>query len=268
MGKLSSVPAWAEKQPRSRRSNHPLTGAAYLFRGLALLNRRGVRRYVVAPLLVNVLLFATLLYFAAAQIEPLSDQVERWLPGWLDWLSWLLWPLFMIAALLLIFFGFAILANLIAAPFNGFLAQAIEHSVTGRASAASRRSWVGELIGSISAEGQKLAYFLPRALGLSLLFLVPVVNLIAPFLWVLFCAWMMALQYADYPMANHGIGFTDQRRLMAQELPVGIGFGAMVMLALMVPALNCLVIPGAVAGATLMWLERIHPACATDQGSA
>ena len=97
--------------------------------------------------------------------------------------------------------------------------------------------------------------------------MIPGVNLAAPFLWLFFCAWMMALEYADYPMANHGLGFSEQRRVMAQQRPLGLGFGAAVMLALMVPGLNCLVIPSAVAGATLMWLEGFHPD-ATDPGSA
>ena len=245
----------------------PLTGASYLFRGLALLNRPGVRRYVVAPLLINVALLAALLYLAATQVAALIGFLERWLPGWLEWLSWLLWPLFAISALLVVLFGFSLLANLIAAPFNGFLALAVERSLAGSPSPSADGSWIGELVGAIGSEGKKLAYFLPRAIGLLLLFLVPVINVAAPFLWLSFCAWMLALEYADYPMSNHGMGFSEQRRLMASHRPVGMGFGAMVMLALMVPGLNCVVIPSAVAGATLMWVEGLHPA-ATDPGSA
>ena len=89
----------------------PFTGASYLFRGLALLNRPGVRRYVVAPLLINVSLLAALLYLAGTQIAALSDFLERWLPGWLDWLSWLLLPLVIVVVALLSFFGFAVVGN-------------------------------------------------------------------------------------------------------------------------------------------------------------
>ena len=222
---------------------------------------------MIAPLVINICLLATVLYVAAARVDALSERVEHWLPGWLDWLSWLLWPLFIFAALLLIFFGFSVLANLIAAPFNGLLANAVERYVTGRHPDTPQRSWLAEVASSVAAEGRKLRYFLPRALGLGLLFLIPGVNLAAPFLWLFFCAWMMVLEYADYPMANHGLGFAEQRRMMTQQRSLALGFGAAVMLALMVPGLNCLVIPSAVAGATLMWLEAVRPGT-TDPGNA
>ncbi|MEZ5582290.1 MAG: hypothetical protein R3F37_05475 [Candidatus Competibacteraceae bacterium] len=42
---------------------------------------------------------------------------------------------------------------------------------------------------------------------LLVLFVIPGVNVIAPLLWLVFGAWMLALQYADYPMGNHGLRF-------------------------------------------------------------
>ena len=45
------------------------------------------------------------------------------LPGWLDWLRYILWPLFAVAAVLVTFFTFSLVANLVASPFNGLLAE-------------------------------------------------------------------------------------------------------------------------------------------------
>jgi len=38
-----------------------------------------------------------------------------------------------------------------------------------------------------------------------LLFIIPVINIAAPILWLLFSAWYMTLEYTDYPMANSGL---------------------------------------------------------------
>ena len=62
-------------------------------------------------------------------------------------------------------------------------------------------------------------YFLLRAIPLLLLFFIPVVNIAAPFIWAAFGAWMLALQYLDYPLGNHGIDFSEQRRAPCRPRP-------------------------------------------------
>lgn len=89
-----------------------------------------------------------------------------------------------------------------------------------------------------------------------ILSVIPGLNVAAAPLWILFSAWMLAVEYADYPMANHGLRFARQRELLSQRRFLSLGFGAAVMLALVVPILNFVVIPAAVAGASVMWVER------------
>lgn len=104
-------------------------------------------------------------------------------------------------------------------------------------------------------EWQKLVYFIPRILFLLILFLIPGINLIAPVLWILFGAWMMAIQYVDYPMDNHKIPFKDMRKSMGKNSIQNLGFGGSVMLMILIPGLNLIILPAAVVGATLMWVE-------------
>lgn len=241
-------------------SNNPLRGAAYFFRGLPLITAPGIRRYVVIPLCINVAGLGALIYFGYEKLGALRQWLSGWLPGWLDWLSWLLLPLFWIAAVLVFVFGFALLANLVAAPFNGFLAEAVERRVTGQSAGSATWSGVaGEIVRTLSAEWHKQVYFLVRAVPLLALFLIPGVNLFAPLLWAVFSAWMLALEYTDFPLGNHGVAFGEQRRLARERWLLGLGFGAMVMLALTLPLLQFVVVPAAVAGATLMWVEELQP---------
>ncbi len=235
--------------------DNPISGALYLLRGLGLITRPGVRPFVLVPLAINVLVFAVGFYFAWGWVDGF---VDRHLPEW-EWLRAIVYPLFILAAAVIAFFTFTLLGNLIAAPFNGLLAEAVERHLTGQAPNPDG-GWsrvARELAQSIASELRKLAYIAVRGVPLLLLFLFPPTAPFAPFVWLAFSAWMLAISYVDYPMANHGLTFPEQRRRLRERRLLGLGFGAAVMVALTIPLLNLVVIPCAVAGATRMWVERL-----------
>lgn len=229
--------------------------------GFGLLNQPRVRRFVIIPLLVNMLLFATVIAYGASELK----QFINWLQieittgwwRWLDWIVWLLWPVFIAFSLLLVFFTFSILANLVAAPFNGFLAAAIEKHLTGTTpdDGGNLKQLPAEITKALSGELRKLGYFASRALPLFLLFLLPVVNIAAPLLWLLFGSWMLALEYMDFPMGNHGLTFPAIRQRMSGHKRAAFGFGLTALLMSMIPVVNFIVMPVAVAGATRLWVN-------------
>jgi len=237
----------------------PFIGANGLLKGFALLNASGLRRFVVVPLLINILVFSVSIWVLVQQFTPLVDKWISYLPGWLSWLEWLFWLIFAIAALLLVFYTFALLANLIAAPFNGLLAEAVEKHLTGQPLPPSGSLIIvfKEFPGAIIDELRKLSYFLLRAIPLLILFWIPLVNLAAPFIWLLFSAWMLALEYCDYPMGNHNLRFKEQRALLGRRKLLGFGFGGATLLGTMIPLVNFLVMPAAVAGATSLWVTQL-----------
>lgn len=238
----------------------PMTGAGYFLRGLRLLNTPGLRRYVALPLLINIVVFGVLLALGVSGFGALIEQMMPQLPDWLSWLAWLFWILFGLAALVVVFFTFTVVANLIAAPFNGLLAEAVERHLTGREPAGS-----GGLLqalrgapGALLDELRKLLYYLVWVIPLLLLFLIPGLNLAAPLLWALFSAWMLAVEYGDYPMGNHGMDGRTQRQQLRRHRLLSLGFGGATLLGTMVPLFNFFVMPAAVAGATAMWIERME----------
>jgi CysZ protein len=248
-----------------RPRDNPVTGAFYLFDGLRLLGVPGLRVYVAIPLLINITLFGGGLYWAWGQLGRLSTQLQDRLPNWLDFLSLLLIPLFFVAALGFVFLFFSIIANFVAAPFNGLLAEAVERhlkELRGEqfpGEPLSLSSVLRDVVASISSELRKLAYFLPRALAIGVLYFIPGLNLFAPFLWLAFTAWMLAMSYADYPMANHRIPPRLQRAELKRWRLTSLSFGGTAMLGTLIPFANLVVMPAAVAGATKMWVDRIEP---------
>ncbi len=105
-------------------------------------------------------------------------------------------------------------------------------------------------------ELQKLGY-LPRALGLLLLyFILGFGQTVAPVLWFLFNAWMLSVQYCDYPFDNHKVSFQKIRGAVRQHKSANMQFGALVSLFTMIPILNLAIMPVSVCGATAMWVDR------------
>jgi len=90
------------------------------------------------------------------------------------------------------------------------------------------------------------------------LFVIPVVNIAAPFLWLAFSAWIMAVQYADFPMGNHGLKGPEIRRRLAAKRITSLGFGGGVLALTSIPIINFIAMPVAVCGATAWWVEGLQ----------
>lgn len=221
--------------------------------------RPGLRRYVAIPLLVNITLFGVGTWVGFGLVDQWLDGL---LPQWLDWLRWLLWPVLTVLVMGVIFFGFNFVAMLVASPFNGLLAEAVERELRGEPPPPSGWSRMLRDLGrTLASEARKLVYVALRTVPLMVLALlpIPVVNALASVGLFAMGAWMLAFAYVDYPMGNHGLGFPEQRARLRERRLMSLGFGAAVMGALSIPVLNCLVIPSAVAGATALWVERLRP---------
>jgi CysZ protein len=237
-----------------------IIGFRYPFTGFNLVIRPGIRLYLIVPLLVNTLIFSAIIYYGATQISDLIDWLgQQW--SWLSWIAWLVWPLFLILSLTLVFLCFSVFANLIAAPFNGFLAESVERFLAheqGHELLSDNNPVlnVAEILRSMRSEFKKFLFILIRTLPILVLFVIPVVQLAAPMIWIIFIAWMMALEYLEYPMGNHGMLFNDVRTQISAKRNLAMGFGFAVSLLTIIPIINFIAMPVAVAGATKMYLEK------------
>ncbi|OUS33297.1 sulfate transporter CysZ ['Osedax' symbiont bacterium Rs2_46_30_T18] len=236
---------------------NPVKGGRYVLRGLALLAEKKLRVFVLIPLIINILLFSIALSVLFNQLPNWIDSWLSLLPGFLSFLEFILYPLFALTAVLVVYYSFSILANILAAPFNGLLSERVEQMVSKREVAdASFKELLAIIPRSIGREFAKLAYYIPRLILLLILSFIPGINLFAPLFWFLFGAWMMAIQYCDYPMDNNNVSFSAMRSQLKKQRFTGLGFGALVQLGMMVPILNFIMMPVAVIGATLYWIEE------------
>jgi len=259
-----------------------MTGATYLFTGLNLITQPGVRMLVAIPLCINILLFVLLLSTSWSFFSDwLGEQMTAapgWIPEWLqEWIpsfieslisgiAALVSLLFALFLSLVAIYSFAIVASIIASPFYGVLSEKIQQQLTGKP--VSQDSGVSAALKiiphSIARELKKTLYYLPRLLGLVLLSFIPVLGFIAPLLLIIFGAWMMAIQYTDYPMDNNKVDFPGMLQQLRERRLSSLGFGGITMLLMSFPIVNIFVMPAAVAGATAFYVKEYYRDPGTD----
>lgn len=235
------------------------TALNYFVEGGRIIFRPGFRRFILVPLLVNLLIFILLTISFYHAFQDVIDMILEWLPSWLDWLVWLIWPLAAFLFLLTYGYSFNLITNFIAAPFYGILAEKVETCLTGISPPAE--SW-GQLIPrTLQRELTKLLYFVSRGLLVVLLiilcFFIPGINVLGAIIGGLWSCWCMAVQYSDYPADNHQLTFVEVRRRLHEENITSYSYGGIILLGSMLPFLNIIVTPIAVAGATVMWIKKL-----------
>ncbi|MDH5300471.1 MAG: sulfate transporter CysZ [Gammaproteobacteria bacterium] len=239
-------------------ANNPFNGLRYLLQGFRLITQPGLRRFVIIPTLINISVFIGLGYFAFNQIDIITESYIANLPDWLQWLDWIAEFAIVLFLGVIAFFSFTLIANLICAPFNGPLAEAVHQRLTGQTTSSPWHESITTLPATFADEFRKMFYAVSRSLPFLLLFLLPGINVIASLLWMIFAAWLLALQYLDYPLGNRHIRFAQQRALLGQYRWLTWGFGGGVLLCTLIPVLNLLIIPAAVAGATALQVKEIE----------
>jgi CysZ protein len=241
-----------------------LEGIGLAFGGFSMIVKKGIRPFVVVPLLINIAVFSLGIWLAYAQFSGLMEQMMGWLPGWLpDFiktaLEYVLWPLFAVLILIAVYYTFTIVANLLAAPFNSVLAERVEKNLNGLPVPEFRgyKALAGTIGKTLTSETKKLLYMLKWLPVLLIISVIPLVNFIAPFAWAAYGAWMLSLQYSDYAMGNHELFFKDELGLLRKNRAVALGFGGALTVMMMIPVLNFFVMPVGVAGGTAFWVKKL-----------
>lgn len=234
-------------------AGHLSTGPGALVRGFRWLTKPGMKRFVLLPVLGNILIFALaslLLFFA------LESALDRWLPESVSWLRWLLFPLVAVALVITSLFSFTLLANLLLGPFLGALSAKIWRELGSEMPDLPYRGMWAEFRYDLGTELKRLGYSLLCLLCVFVLGFVPVVQVIAAPLGILVGAWLLAFEFVAHPLGPYRLSLSEQLTFLRQYRWMALGFGLATMGALLIPLLNLAVVPAAVAGMTILTHER------------
>lgn len=231
----------------------PLGGLTFLRKTPALW------RYVWVPALLNVFLFGGLGTLFVVLFPHLVGLILPQGGAWyLVILRAIMWILGSVLVLLLFLVTFTAVGTAVAGPFNELLSERVEELKKGTYLKSQEGLWpqVRRSARSILESIKYLASYLLGSLVILLLGLVPAVG--PPLSSILGALWtflFLTLEFGDYYLARHWVRFKERWGIVWSHKWASIGFGMGCSLLLMIPFLNLLLMPGAVTGGTLLWLE-------------
>jgi len=222
-----------------------------------LLRRPRLWPLIIIPLIVNVLLLATLIGWGFSEFAIL---LTDWLEGAQAWywsaLRWIAKVLFVGLILFVVYFIFTPLALLIAAPFNDFLAEEVEHSY-GFA-ITDNRPWIrrvfGEAFFAVVSGIKRLTVALSVLVLLLALNLIPFIGIVLyvvfTFIWTCWCA---VTEFTGYAADRRHLGLGKKWMMMSRHWPISTGFGLMCVGFMMIPFVNALLVPISAVGGTILF---------------
>ncbi|RSO40313.1 hypothetical protein DMH15_15385 [Streptomyces sp. WAC 06725] len=234
-----------------------VAGTGYLGKGQRWVARHGRWwGFGLIPALITLVLYAAALgalaFYAgdlAAWATPFAD---GWGSPWQGLLRGLFVALFFAGGLLLSVLTFTAVTLLVGDPFYEALAEQVEKSEGGSPPDLGLPLW-RELWISLKDS----VHVLVRAAGFGVLFFVlgflPVVGqTVVPAIGFCVSGFFLTVELTSVAMQRRGIPVRERLRMLRGRKGLAVGFGTPLVLAFLVPFVAVFLMPGAVAGATLL----------------
>lgn len=251
-----------------------ITGGFLLLReGLRLVRRRrDLWRFAAVPLATSLVLVSLALGGLYAYAGEVHSLLSGWMPvleaeAWYEWI-WIgpgrvlfavLGYVLFLLALALAVVAASLVANVVSAPFLDALSQQVERIEIGQVVEMGGSGWsaiAGEVRRTVLGELQRVTFFA----GIWLLItlggvVIPGAQLVAPWLLVGMTILFLPLDYAGHLLDRRQLPFRARRTWLRANLRPVLGFGGGAFLVCIVPGLNLVLLPGLVAGGTLLALR-------------
>jgi CysZ protein len=234
-----------------------LSGAALLARGARMYaGSGGLLLLGVLPALLAALLVVAGLVVLGLYLPTIADAVTGFAAGWSGGarsaMRYLAEVALLGAAALLAVITFTSLTLAIGDPFYEKISERIERRL-GDVPEPVDRPWYRDLARNLKDSLRLVAFSALVGLPLFLVGLVPVVGQIAAaVLGAVAGGWMLAVELTGASFARRGMYLGQRRAALRAHRPVTLGFGVATFLCFLVPLGAILLMPAAVAGATLL----------------
>jgi CysZ protein len=242
-----------------------LHGAALLGRGLSLI-LRSPRLLVLGllPALIAGILYAAALFVLIDFLPELSGDVtwfaNGWASGWHDLIRVLAGVGLLGVAALLGVLTFTAVTLLIGDPFYERISELVEDRFGGVPDQFTVGFWSSlrrSLVDSLRLIGLSVLIGIP----LFVLGFVPVIGqTVVPVLGAAVGGWLLAVELTGVPFQRRGRRLHQRRTILRAHRPMTLGFGVAVFLCFLIPLGAILLMPAAIAGATLLSRKVLgHP---------
>ena len=248
------------------------------FSGVALL-LQGFRTYSTSPRLMGLgvlpalivgLVYAVAITLLALNLDSIVTLITPFARGWeLEALVRIAAGVALIAlVVILLVYTYAAITLAVGDLFYERIWRSVEQSLGDAPPELKEGVWAG--IGRGVGNGIRL--LLITVLVSLVLFacgFIPVIGqTVVPVLGALFGGWFLALELTGYAFDARGLRLRDRRRALGINRAQSVGFGVACYLLFLVPFLAIVVMPAAVAGATLLARQSLANAAELARPSA
>jgi CysZ protein len=234
-----------------------LLGAGLLGRGLNLVLRRprllalGLLPALIAGVLY-VIALVTLVHFLPDLAHTATGFANGWPSGWRDVIQVLAAVAILGVSVLLGILTFTAVTLAIGDPFYERISQQVEDRFGGVSDAVETAFWPAlrrSLVDSLRLISLSVVLGIP----LFLIGLIPVAGqVIAPIIGALAGGWLLAVELTGVPFQRRGQRLRHRRAALRTNRPLTLGFGVAVFVCFLIPLGAILLMPAAIAGATLL----------------
>ena len=244
-------------------------GLSYTIRGMRFvyLQHPRLARYWLFPILITTAALASVFYGAGTLYDDLSGLVWNVVPeSWNEatgvlggLVAVLKWFLEVIAAILITLLGLVLvllISNIVAAPFNDALSEAVESILTGETPPPfSFKRMVADVFRTVRLELFKVLIYVAVVGPMFLAsFFVPGLGQLISLVGFALTAIYLGIDYIDWPAARRDWSVADRLSFSRRQLAAIAGFGTGVWVLLFGPLLNLFFMPAAVAGGTMLFV--------------
>ncbi|MCQ0022595.1 EI24 domain-containing protein [Streptomyces somaliensis DSM 40738] len=255
-------------------------GFGFLLQGQRWVGRHGRWfGFGLLPGLVTLVLYAAalvgLLYGAGDLTGWATPFADGWSSHWRNLFRGFLTALLFVLALFLAVVTFTAVTLLVGQPFYESLSEAVDRSEGGRVPESGLPFWRGLWI---SARDSLRVVLRVASYGVLLFALgfVPVIGqTVVPVLGFCVSGYFLTEELTAVALQRRRLGLKERLRLLRGHRMMALGFGVPLTLAYLVPFVAVFLMPGAVAGATLMARELApdaedgpHPGPAAGPGTS
>jgi CysZ protein len=222
---------------------------------------RGLWRYILVPILVNIvvgiLVYAGMLFAGFQAI----DNLLAGTPEWATLLAVVLRVVLVVA--LFMSTGFVLLrfGVVLGSPWYSQLSERLEHIFIEekvKPHSTSAATIVRDIWDALSFEVKKLLLLVLLGLPLLLLNLLPAFgSMLAGIGWVALGATIVCLDFLDPSLARRRLSFREKLTTIRRSMPASVGFSLICLALISVPFLNLLAIPLCVTAGTLFFCDNI-----------
>lgn len=228
----------------------------------------GLRRYFIAPFIINLCIMTGLAWLTVSFIYPPVMEWAGGLSRFPDLLRSVAVGLVTFVMILSVFFLYSIIGVIVTAPFNDLISRRVEEHLTGVVN--DEPFSIGVLARDIARAvggAMKLLFLMLLCQAAALLLnLIPGIgSAVYSVVGFTISSFFLGFQFFDFPLERRRMRFRDKLRVVwAFRWPV-IGVGAPVILMAFIPVVGFLGLNIASIAAASIFVERVRPCLAEDR---